>query len=205
MSLTVYAGPMFSGKTTKLLQEISRFIGIFSSDQLAENKILIVNSKKDTRDYRNVISSHSPFYKGLSDKIDVISSYELNEINVEKYILIGIDECNFFSDLEETIKIWLSKEKHIVCVGLDSDYRMEKFGKISDLLHLSDKFEKLNAICSCCLNDLMDQKVLITPDKTTPAPFTARIQLEQKQIEIIGGSDIYKAVCRNCHQKRFIK
>lgn len=193
MSLVVYPGPMFSGKTTKLLQEIGRYSSI-----TAGNHALIINSVKDSRDLSNVISSHSPFYKGLSDKIDVVSADKLSDVNVDKYIVIGIDECNFFSDLYDTVKKWLQMKKHIICVGLDGDFRMEKFGNISDLLHLADKFEKLTAICSVCLEKLLQEKGLITPDKTVPAPFTMRT-VSSNDLEVIGGSEKYKSVCRECH------
>lgn len=193
MSLSVYPGPMFSGKTTRLLQEIGRFSAITEG-----NHALLINSVKDSRDIENVISSHSPFYKGLSSKIDVISAKNLSDVNVDKYIVIGIDECNFFSDLSETIKLWLKNDKHIICVGLDSDFRMEKFGDISELLHLADKFEKLSAICSVCLERIINAGGVITPDRTTSAPFTMR-KTKTNDVEEIGGSDKYQAVCRKCH------
>lgn len=205
MSLSVYPGPMFSGKTTRLLQEISKYSGVIlnTSSSLSdsasyENHAVIINSDKDNRDISNVISSHSLFYKGLSDKIDIVSANNLSDVNVEKYVVIGIDECNFFSDLHDTIKKWLSQGKHIICVGLDSDFRMEKFGSISDLLHIADRFEKLSAICSICLEKLMKEGQMITPDKTTPASFTMRT-ISSETIEEIGGSEKYKAVCRKCH------
>jgi thymidine kinase len=193
MSLSVYPGPMFSGKTTRLLQEIGRFSSITEG-----NHALLINSVKDSRDIANVISSHSPFYKGLSSKIDVVSAENLSDVNIEKYIVIGIDECNFFSDLYETVKLWLKKGKHIICVGLDSDFRMDKFGQISDLLHLADKFEKLSAICCVCLDKIIKEGGIVTPDRTTPAPFTMRKTISSS-VEEIGGSDKYQAVCRNCH------
>jgi thymidine kinase len=206
MSLSVYPGPMFSGKTTRLLQEIARYTGGIIDKRKngpGENEVLIINSIKDNRDLSNVISSHSPFYKGLSDKIDIIATENLSDVNVEKYSIIGIDECNFFKDLYETVKKWLSEGKHIICVGLDGDYKMEKFGNISELLHIADRFEKLSAICSLCLDRILLENgssscYVISPDKTVPAPFTMRTS-DSKELELIGGSEKYRAVCRKCH------
>jgi len=193
MSLFVFTGGMFCGKTTKLLQEVGKF-----SDLTKTNKALIINSSMDIRDRKNVISSHSSLYRGLNDKIDLVSLERLSDINVNTYSVIGIDEANFFPDLVETVKKWLSMKKNIICVGLDGDYKMEKFGFIADLLPIADFFMKLNAICSECLHDLTERKEIITPFNTTPAPFTKKLHHGDKVVEI-GSADKYAPVCRKHH------
>lgn len=195
MSLTVYTGPMFSGKTTAMLQEISRY-----TDISKEHKALIINHTIDNRNEELIISSHSSIYNTLNDKIDVISSDNLSDINVTDYVVIGIDESNFFQDLSSVVQTWLNLEKHIICVGLDGNYKMEKFGKIHELLSISDKFVKLNAICSICLKELIAKGQIITPFNMTPAPFTRRINMENNREIDIGGSDKYMAVCRYHHK-----
>lgn len=187
MSLIVYCGPMFSGKTTAMLNEITKYIDITHN-----NKALIINHSLDTRNVKDIVSSHSSMYKGISDKINVVSTDKLNTVNISDYIVIGIDESNFFDDLYISVKKWLEDGKHIICSGLDGNYKMEKFGKISDLLHLSDKFIKLNAICSLCLKELNET---VTPFNTTPAPFTKKIVDGDNEIDI-GGADKYIPVCR---------
>lgn len=194
MSLVVFTGGMFCGKTTSMLHEISRYTDISS-----EHKALVINHSFDNRDVRDVISSHSSTYKGLSDKIDVVSTDNLLNVKIEDYIVIGIDEANLFKNLYSVVKKWLRLNKHIVCSGLDGNYKMEKFGSISDLLHISDKFIKLNAICSICLEDLTSNGKTITPFNTTPAPFTRKIDTTNHNEIDIGGSDKYIAVCRKHH------
>jgi len=195
MSLIVYTGPMFSGKTTAMIQEISRY-----TDISEKHKALIINHSLDNRDNREIISSHSSTYRGLNSKIDILSVDKLFTVNVSGYVVIGIDESNFFNDLYPTVKEWLTSNKHIICVGLDGNYKMEKFGNICDLLHLADKFVKLNAICSVCLQDLMENNKVITPFNTVPAPFTKRINNKNTDEIDIGGADKYISVCRKHHQ-----
>lgn len=194
MSLTVYTGPMFSDKSSRLLREITRY-----SDVSEKRHALIINHVLDTRDLTKVVSSHASLYKGVSDRLDVVSTEKLSDADVSKYTIIGIDEANLFDDLVDVVKLWLSLGKHIICVGLDGDYRMEKFGKISELVHLADTFIKLKAICSVCLSELASKGELVTPNNATPAPFTKKIKNNCTELIDIGGSDKYIAVCRKHH------
>jgi thymidine kinase len=195
MSLTVFTGPMFSGKTTSMLAEITRF-----SDVSETRHALIINHSFDIRNIDHIISSHASMYKGLSSKIDVQSSNLLSQIDVTKYTIVGIDECNFFEDLVPMVSKWISQGKHIIASGLDGDYQMKKFGSISDLLPIADSFIKLKAICSCCLTEHQKNGGLVTPFTTVPAPFTKRISSSSSVIEI-GGADKYVAVCRRHHDQ----
>lgn len=194
MSLFVFTGGMFCGKTTKLLQEVGRF-----SDLSKQNKTLIINSSVDVRNEEHIISSHSSLYKGLNGKIDVISISNLLDANVDEYFVIGIDEANFFPDLVPAVRKWLEIGKNIICVGLDGDYKMEQFGHISELLPMADSFIKLTAICSVCLSQLIGKGENITPLNITPAPFTKKLYRDDQLIDI-GGNDKYAPVCRKHHQ-----
>ena len=195
MSLTVFTGPMFSGKTTSMLAEITRF-----SDVSQTRHALVINHSTDTRNLDQIISSHGSMYKGLSSKVDVTSTTLLSSVDVSQYVIIGVDECNFFEDLVPTITQWIREGKHIIASGLDGDFQMKKFGCISDLLPIADNFTKLKAICSVCLKDLVASGSPVTPFTTVPAPFTKRICSSSSLIEI-GGADKYIATCRKHHHE----
>lgn len=197
MSLQVFTGPMYSGKSQSLIKELNRL-----ADINPYSNPLIINHALDTRSSLG-ISSHSSGFKGLSDRINIISESRLSSVNVSLYTNIGIDEINFFDDEEDlvtTIKLWISQGKHIICAGLDGDANMNPFGYISKLLHIADTFIKLNAICSICTKQLIDQGEPITPNNITPAPFTKKIINDQNIIDV-GGQDKYIAVCRKHHHK----
>lgn len=193
MSLQVFTGPMFSGKTQTLLRKISKFVDISSK------QALIINHSLDNRNMGAVISSHSSMYKGINIvNTDVLSIDHLSSINVDKYTMIGIDEINFFTDeydLVNTIKLWINQGKHVICAGLDGDANMNQFGYISKLLPMADKFVKLNAKCEICKNEMM----VIDPVNLTDAPFTKKLTNDVNSVNNVvdvGGSDKYIAVCR---------
>jgi thymidine kinase len=201
MSLHVYCGPMFSSKSFRMLMEANKLIDV--NNYFNSNKALIINHELNKRDLINHISSHSSLYKGLSDNMDVVYATILSTVNVDNYHIICIDEINFFEDCEDlvtTIKKWINANKHIICAGLDSDSNMNKFGYISELVHLSDTFVKLNAICTYCSKEIIDRAETITPCNSVPAPFTKRLKEGNSIIEV-GGTDLYVAVCRRHHNK----
>ena len=66
--------------------------------------------------------------------------------------------------------------------GLDGDYRQKKFGEVIDCIPMASDVVKLSALCMDCRNG-------------TPGPFTKRI-VNDDTLELIGGKDLYKAVCR---------
>ncbi len=190
MSLQVYTGPMYSNKTTKMVGEINKL------SDVQNKKALIINHCLDNRS-NEIISSHSSIHK-LGSNIDTISTSQLSKVDVSDYTMIGIDEINFFDDeqdLIETIKLWISQNKHIICAGLDGDARMKQFGYISSLLPISDSFIKLNAICVLCKQELIDKNEELTPTNSTPAPFTKKLSNITEIIDV-GGKDKYIAVCR---------
>lgn len=59
------------------------------------------------------------------------------------------------------------------------------FGRILELVPLAESVTKLSAICMICHKD---------------AAFSKRLGTE-KEVEVIGGSDKYIAVCRKCYFK----
>lgn len=194
MSLQVFTGPMYSNKTSRMVGEISKL------SDITDSKVLIINHQLDTRN-GSQISSHSSLYKGLSAKMDTISTSKLASVDVSNYTIIGLDETNFFddeTDLVNTIKLWISQDKHIICAGLDGDANMNPFGYISKLLPMADTFTKLNAICTVCTNELKSRGEKITPTNVTPAPFTKKITQNNDLIDV-GGKDKYIAVCRKHH------
>jgi thymidine kinase len=194
MSVEVITGPMFSGKTTELFKRVTRWVDVTGSKALIINHIY---DKKRHTSPTQKSSTHSS-YKGLSEKIDIQMEDDLSSVDVTEYTIIGIDEANFFNDLFAYVNKWALQGKHIVVVGIDSDFKGARFGTISDLLPISDSFVKLTAICSRCLRETEERGEIITPCNITPAPFTEKIVKDDK-ITDVGGSDKYIAVCRKHH------
>lgn len=197
MSLKVWVGPMFSEKTSHLNKHIGAHLAIIP------NLVgIIISPKKDTRsiDEKCPLTSHNPTFYGPPKNISkIVVTEKLSEVNVENIQVIGIDEAHFFSDLVETVEMWVGLGKNIYVSGLDGNFKMKKFGNISDLLHISDTFEKLTGVCTICLNN---NSGIVLPSSIPRAPFTARITKEESEV-LIGGSESYLCVCRSHHHEYY--
>lgn len=72
--------------------------------------------------------------------------------------------------------------KIVVIAALDGTFERKPFGNIINLIPMAEKVSKLCAVCVYC---------------TKEAAFTKRI-VESRQIQLIGGAEMYKPVCRQC-------
>jgi thymidine kinase len=195
-SLNVIVGGMYSGKTSRLIQEITRYAD--ASTLSGDNaKPLLINNALDSRSIETVISSHSSQFQGVSSRVDIISAKNLKDVDISNYHVIGVDEAQFFSDLFETVQVWLSQGKYIYCSGLNGDANQKHFGQIHMLLPICDNFEFLHAICQVCMEEKLKTHSILTPVdlQSMKASFSKRITSSESQIDI-GASDKYIAVCR---------
>ena len=174
--LKIILGCMFSGKTSKL-------ITIYKRNKIADIPTCIINYIEDKRYDAEKLSTHDgimvPCMRAKKLK-DVI-----NKEVIKEYDVIIINEGQFFSDLYDVVKTLINKYNKTVYVGgLDGDYKMERFGDLLDLIPLCNEVEKLSAVCGICKGR---------------ASFTKRIGNTDDEQVIIGGSETYIPVCRNCH------
>ena len=201
--LKLYIGCMFSGKSTSLLNEISKY-------QIITDKIMVVNHvfDKKRRNQETVKENDKEknvkgTAKGIDNRLGFLHTHsnkthtaymisELNELqDIQDYKTIEIviiDEGQFFSDLYTFINKELKEQvnpKIFIVGGLSGDYNMSTLGEITKLIPLADEIIKLNAYCVKC-ND------------GTIASFTKRIVTSSDQI-LIGASDAYIPVCRYHH------
>jgi len=200
-SLHIIVGPMFSGKSSSLIGNITKYADIGL-------EVLYINHSDDYRDdeMNTVFSTHSSHFKGKkfnNSKIKAIKASSLSKIDIEGFQVIGIDECQFFDDLDFVVKEWVNKRDKIVfCAGLDGDSNMNAFGKTLNLIPCCDTIKKLTAKCLVCIENLKNSKdtinIPVCCDYTTiisNAPFTGKFGGSYNQKEI-GGIDIYKPLCR---------
>ena len=167
-------GNMFSGKTSELIRRVKRH-------RVIGDQILVINSKKDSRNEGDVLQTHD-----MSTFDCVKTNNLLGIIDIKEYKdadLIAIDEVQFFDNVEIFVKQALLDDKHVIVAGLDGDFRQRVFGELLALVPLADDVTKLKALCMECMDG-------------TLGPFTKRTVKNDKQ-ELIGESDVYKAVCRN--------
>lgn len=169
--LEIIFGPMYAGKSTYMLHELSRY------HKGPNKKVMVVVSKKDTREF---LTHNSNIQINLNNKsVDNLSELYDTELYKESEI-IGIDESQFFTDLMDFYHTSVEKDhKHIIVSGLAQDFQRNKFGSILDLIPFADKLVKLSALCKC----------------GNEAIFSKRIVNNDSQI-LIGASEAYVPVCR---------
>ena len=178
--LEVILGPMFSGKT-------SRIIELYKQFKYSNMNVIVVNHSDDDR-YDNVLLSNHD-----NIMIECYKCANLKQILTSHKTILGhtntvvlINEGQFFDDLFETVDILVNKmNKYVFVCGLDGDYRMQQFGQMLDLIPICDKVTKLHSICSVCKNG-------------NRAGFTIRKTMDAEQ-KLIGCNDIYQPVCRKCY------
>jgi thymidine kinase len=173
MGLEIIMGSMFSGKTSELIRRLKRH-------RVIGDKILVINSKKDTRNEGDVLQTHdkSTFECVKTNNLmSVVSTKEYYEAQV-----IAVDETQFFEGLRPFVEQALTDDKHVLLAGLDGDFRQQVFGELLELIPLADDVTKLKALCMECLDG-------------TLGPFTKRTVKNDNQ-ELIGEADTYRAVCR---------
>ena len=169
MSLSIITGPMFSGKTSALINIIEK--------EKKSNKVAVINYIDDNYDEKKMAT-----HDGKS--IECIRTKKLSDVIVElsrHYNIFAINEAQFFEDIYEGVIYLLDNKKIVHICGLDGDYKKEPFGDMLRLIPHCDKIIKLKAICDCGSN----------------AIFTKRLNDDEEQIII--GDKIYKPVCRKCY------
>ena len=175
--LELFIGPMFSGKTSKLIE-------LYKQYKFCNIPVLVINHCIDNRYSESVkeLSSH--------DKITIPCLQTENlldiEINFETNIIL-INEGQFFKDLYQFTVLMLEQNKTIYISGLDGDFKCHRFGEILDLIPLCDKVTKLQSLCSLCKNGC-------------PGIFSLRLTNEQQQTLI--GINNYIPVCRKCYNTK---
>lgn len=132
MALHVRVGPMFSGKTSWLL-------GNLSEDDLYIGHSLDDRGKKDIFTHDGIVRT----------KTKRIFSSDLLTVNVEDHMVIGVDEGQFFGSFEPVLR-WVEEGRTVYVAGLDSNFERLPFGFIYQLLPSANTFSKMSAKCNFC-------------------------------------------------------
>ena len=125
--------------------------------------------------------------KFLRHKLKALKLHKLEEIisSLDEYDVIAIDEGQFFHDILENVELFCNRGKIVIVAALDGTFERKPFGKILELIPQAEQIQKLSAVCFSCGKD---------------ASYTKRMT-DCKEIELIGGEEIYKPVCRSCFFK----
>ena len=137
MSLQVIMGSMFSGKTTELMNRISRL-------RMIGMRCCIINHSNDTRVKGNFIKTHD------GKMLPALKTNDILLARVKDYDAIAIDEGQFFNNLKTAVQLMLQKNKYVIVAGLNADFKRESFGEILELIPIADEIIYKRAICNAC-------------------------------------------------------
>ena len=177
--LELIIGPMFSGKTTRLIE-------LYHTYKNQGKNVMVINYSADKRYHESMLSTHDRVMIPciFTDKLAGLTTVSNSEYNAADIILIN--EGQFFSDLYETVFHMVeTSNKYVYISGLNADFRREKFGELLELIPICDNIVYLTARCHDC---------------NGKALHSHRICSSVEQVLI--GSDIYVPLCRQCYNHR---
>lgn len=183
MSIRVFQGPMWSGKTSELIYAIRD-----AQSKAGDAKVIAVKHSRDDRYDATEIVSHN----GVRCKAIAVP-----ELKVLKQIIdywphiqyIFVDEIQFFPDAPDFCHEMRDMDRHITVAGLDLDFRRKPFPVMPKLANMANNCDTLRATCSDCGQGAPYTHLFKTP-KTT-----------EKINIIIGGADKYMPLCEDCYDK----
>jgi len=183
-SITLIMGPMFSGKTTELINIYNEKSSIYGNE-----KCLALNYALDKRYGINKIISHNKKEINCHSILDIGDFIE-NKSTQPLFLkanCIFINEAQFFENLIYYVLFMKNVfKKHIILCGLDLDFQRKKFGQLADLNIYANKVIYLHGKCN-------------TIDCNLPSLYSHRV-VENKEQLLIGTSE-YIPLCGKCYEK----
>ena len=196
--LEVIVGPMFSGKTERLIARLHRA-------QYAKKRIRIIKPAHDTRT-QGYIASRAVNPDGTTEVTDQLSAVMVQGeaefwriVNTNKFDVLAVDEAQFFPldtpmrdslgwfgrAIRELLRQRCDTQLRIIVAGLDMDFAEEPFGPIPGLLAIADSVEKLTGVCMICGSDA--------------GYISYRMISDDRQL-VVGDAGEYQVRCRSCYE-----
>lgn len=196
--LTVVFGPMFCGKSSQLIEELSIASGVL------EQKTALIKPIIDNRYSEDYVVSHSGIrmkclnadHQSPEQILAHVMEAERDGLPVE---LVGIDEIQFFREAEvlDVVQELLAHGKEVIAAGLPTDFRNKPFGATPQLIASAnirvEKFAK-------CLyrNDPMARSCAGKANRTQRIINDKPAFFDSPTIEV-GEREKYQARCADHH------
>ena len=210
-ALTVFLGPMCTGKTMSLIKEIHKLASV-------GNPCLVLKHNADTRYTKEpkIIAHNNACLTGTElihvhyFNSDTVRGWLQEKESFRNYHVIAMDEAHLLAingREEHTLLACLAQyivctlNKTFVITALDRWYTGSPIKIIENLLTMvkPDKIKYLNGICKKCKSERG-----IFTCKMTQKPFlycSEDIPKKEEEYIAIGGTELYEVLCRNCFFK----
>jgi len=161
---------MFSGKSTELLRRLERA-------RIAGKTVALLRPETDSR----------PRLTHNKARVDIDPTFlpSLEFFDASGCNVIGIAEGQFFPDLSRYANEYAAMGAHVIVTGLPLTSELQPFVSIIDLLPFAEEIVRLNAICAQCGSEY--------------GAFTHFKAGRKTQDILVGGSDLYDSLCRECY------
>ncbi len=177
--IEVIVGSMFSGKTEELIRRLKRA-------QFAKQKVEIFKPTVDNRYDEFKVVSHQGI-EIMSTPVPSSANILLLATDVD---VVGIDEAQFFdNELPYVCNQLADRGIRVIVAGLDLDYTGKPFGPIPNLMSTAEYVTKVHAICMQCGN----------------LAYVSHRKTSEESLVLLGETDSYEPLCRNCFNKNFKK
>jgi thymidine kinase len=177
--IEVIVGSMFSGKTEELIRRLRRA-------QFAKQKVEIFKPTVDTRYDEFKVVSH----QGIEIHSTPVPSSANILLLANDVDVVGIDEAQFFDDeLPYVCNQLADRGIRVIAAGLDLDYTGKPFGPSPNLIATAEYVTKVHAICMQCGN----------------LAYVSHRKTKEESLVLLGETDSYEPLCRNCFNKNFKK
>ena len=168
----VYTGPMFSGKTSRLLSTLDRY-------KYQHKKMIVFKPRLDDRYSVSEVVTHGGWKQHavcVKTGADILEHLANSDVNPH---VVAVDEAFMIPGITESL-VWLFTNGFTVVVSsLEMSASGKPFHEIEKMLVWATHVEKCCAVCTVCGRD---------------AHYTHKKQVGGDEIEV-GGSELYEPRC----------
>jgi thymidine kinase len=171
-TFTVYTGPMFGSKTSRLLSTLEKY-------KYQHKKIIVFKPMIDDRYGSNEVVTHGGWrYPATCVKTGQDILGYLIEMKDEPHV-VAVDEAFMIPGVAQALVYLYKLGFTIVVSSLDMSSAGKPFKEIEEMLVWATQVEKCTAVCTVCGRD---------------AHYTHKKQLGGDEIEV-GGAELYEPRC----------
>jgi len=187
--LFVVTGPMFSGKTSRLIELMKR-------ESLSGKRVLLFKSDIDTRYNTSEVAAHTGLrLNAVPLSIDKEGVEKLRKLAAEAEV-IGVDEAQFWgvdTGLADALDDLANEGKKVYVSMLNKDNTGKAFSSAREILPIADEIQTLTAVCARCGGDAtVVQRVRSGVAVFEPETFVAGEE----------GLQIHESRCRVCFERQ---